>query len=297
MTYSPLTNQVRAPKGKWSSRKGLPKRKVIAHHWAGKYGGIERLVDSTDRVSANYIILSDGTLIGSVSEAFRAWTSGSFSADGDAITVEMQNSTLGPEWRVSPAALRTFEKLTADIAKRYGWTQITRTQVRGHREFAATACPGPYVYPQLTQLAANANALLKGTIPTTPSKPTLPPTPVPSTPKPSKLWPANSLVVDGNFSYYSALAYQTMLKRIGHYTGTLDGAFGPMTIEAEQRWLKSLGYYKGAIDRKRGPLTVKALQSFLKSKGYYAGKVDGWFGPLAAEGLQRYINSQRTYFA
>ena len=297
MTYSPLTTTVRAPNGKWSSRKGTKITRLNVHHWAGKVGGDTRLIESSDRVSANYLILSDGSLIGSVSESFRAWTSGSFAADAPAITVEIQNSTLGPDWCISDAAMRTLELLAADVAKRYGWSGIARAQVRGHREFAATSCPGPYVYPRLSFIASNAEAIRRGAIPVPGTKPTLPPTPVPSTPATTKLWPAYALVEDGNFSYYSTLAYQKLLKGLGRYTGEIDGNFGPMTIEAEQRWLKGLGYYKGYVDRKRGPLTVKALQTFLKSKGLYTGKVDGWFGPDSATSLQKYLNSQRKYFS
>lgn len=149
------------PTSKHSSRRGKKISRVIVHHWAGTAGGVERLVHSRDQASANYIILSDGTLIASVPEQYRAWTSGSAAADEPSITVEVQNSTRGPEWRVSDAAITTLTRLIADVAKRYGWAKITRSNVRGHREFKATACPGPYLYPLLPKIAADAEALRK----------------------------------------------------------------------------------------------------------------------------------------
>lgn len=182
MAFSPLTDQTMTTK-KHSSRKGKSVIRVLVHHWAGTRGGVERLVHSTDQASANYIILNDGTLIGSVDEIYRAWTSGSWEADAPSITVEIQNETLGPDWRVSGKAIHTLTRLIADIAKRHGWKSITRTQVRGHQEFAATACPGPYLYPRLAGIASDAEEIRKGGLPVSgggqsapaPSKPTPPP--------------------------------------------------------------------------------------------------------------------------
>lgn len=158
MAFTPLTNRTMTTT-KRSSRNGKKISRVIVHHWAGTGGGVERLVHSTDKASANYIILSDGTLIGSVPEQYRAWTSDSAAADEPSITVEVQNATGGPDWKVSDAAVATLTRLIADVAKRHGWAKITREQVRGHREFSATACPGPYLYPRLDRIAADAEEL------------------------------------------------------------------------------------------------------------------------------------------
>lgn len=149
------------PTTKRSSRRGKKITRIIVHHWAGTAGGIERLVHSSDQASTNYIILSDGTLISSVPEQYRAWTSGSAAADEPSVTVEVQNATGAPHWRVSDAAIATLTRLIADVAKRHGWTKIDRSRVRGHREFKATACPGPYLYPLLPKIAADAEKLRK----------------------------------------------------------------------------------------------------------------------------------------
>lgn len=114
--------------------------RVIVHHWAGTAGGVERLVESTDKASANYIIMSDGTIIGSVDEAYRAWTSGSQSADASSVTVEVQNAET-KNYTVTAKALSSLVALVADVATRYGFTP-SRETVRGHREFSSTACPG-----------------------------------------------------------------------------------------------------------------------------------------------------------
>lgn len=67
--------------------------------------------------------------------------------------------------------------LTADIARRYKWGGVVPSQVRGHFEFYATACPGGYVRSRLGDIRSKSDALVRtgGTI-TPPTKPTPPPT-------------------------------------------------------------------------------------------------------------------------
>ena len=86
MTYSQLINR-REETSKRSTREGRTVERIVVHHWAGIYGGVERLVYSSDQASANYIILNDGTLIGSVPEEYAAWTSGSYSSGTEPINV------------------------------------------------------------------------------------------------------------------------------------------------------------------------------------------------------------------
>lgn len=173
MTFSSLISGTLPHHGKFSSRSGVAISRVIAHHWAGMFGGDTRLTNPDVGASANYFIYSDGRIFGQVPEEYRAWTSGSWDADAPSITWEMQNSSLGPDWQVTPAALNAAIALTADIAKRYGWGGVSSSRVRGHREFAATACPGPTVFPKLPWLAGQANAKYSGgTI--TPPKPATP---------------------------------------------------------------------------------------------------------------------------
>lgn len=161
MTYSQLINR-REETSKRSTRDGRTVERIVVHHWAGIYGGVERLVYSSDQASANYIILNDGALIGSVPEEYAAWTSGSWEVDSRSVTVEVQNETTAPEWRVSQAAINTLIQLIIDLGRRYNWGTIDRTRVRGHQEFYATSCPGPYLYPKLGEIAYQANVQLQG---------------------------------------------------------------------------------------------------------------------------------------
>lgn len=72
MAFSALVDEV-LESHKRSSRYGARVARIIVHHWAGTSGGVERLVQSGDPASANYIILNSGWTIGSVPEQFRAW--------------------------------------------------------------------------------------------------------------------------------------------------------------------------------------------------------------------------------
>ena len=166
MTFSPLTNEKRLVRHKkYQSRLGLKPKYVIVHHWAG-VGGItgvlNKFVYAKNTSSVNYIMRNTGHLIGSVSEKYRAWTSNNYAADLRGITIEIENSTGAPNYAVSAASIEKLTNLLADIALRYGWKQIRfGHEVRGHREFYATACPGPYLWPRLPAIAKEANRRLQ----------------------------------------------------------------------------------------------------------------------------------------
>lgn len=169
MTFSPLISGTVPHNGKYSSRQGRPVAKVVQHHWAGTGGGIERM-SGPDEASCTYIITTDGRILGHVPEEFRPWTSGSFEADSDAITIEVQNtngrvngSDDDPSsWQISDAAYNSIIALLADVAHRYGWDGISSSNYRGHREFSSTACPGGYLWSRMDETRAAAQALFSG---------------------------------------------------------------------------------------------------------------------------------------
>ena len=278
MTFSPLTRRTLTT-SKRSSRFGTKISRVIVHHWAGTAGGIERLVYSSDKASANYIILTDGTIIGSVPEKYRAWTSGSAAADRPSITVEVQNSTRGPDWKVSDAAIASLERLIADIAKRYGWSNIREGhEVRGHRSFASTACPGPYLWPRLGTIAKNALTILRGSAP----KPAPAPSPSPS-PAPGRNSHAKRPYKPGEVK-----AIQEALAYAGFYTGVLDDDYGQLTHNAVAAYQRSQLFGNLVPDGDWGPATqkhyewVKSLQKALNKWKSSLKKlvVDGSYGQL-----------------
>lgn len=173
MTFSPLIKGTLQHHGKYSSRGGAKIFRVILHHWASVNGGEQTLTDPNRQASANYLVYSNGDIKGQVPEEYRAWTSGSAAADNPSITIEIQNSSAGGQWPISAKAMASVIKLIADVAKRYNWGGVAASNVRGHREFKATACPGPYVWARMGDIREKADAATrKGKLPTTPKKST-----------------------------------------------------------------------------------------------------------------------------
>lgn len=176
MTFSSLISGTLPHHNKFSSRYGAKVTRGINHHWAGVSGGDARLLNPNEAASANYILYSDGRLFGQVPEEYRAWTSGSPEADNSSITIEIQNSGRAVNnndndpnsWPISPRAMNTLIALWADVGRRYGWGKIDRSRIRGHREFASTACPGGYVWHRLTWIAEQADAILNPKAPKEP---------------------------------------------------------------------------------------------------------------------------------
>lgn len=279
--YSPLVDEVMLPTGryngqrKWSPRPDGAKIEglVVHHHATTSNAGIDRLVKSNDPASANYIIRDNGNLIGSVPEEYRAWTSGSAEVDNVHITVEVQNSTGAPTWKISNAALATLVLLYADVAKRRKFEPV-KSNIPGHRDFAATACPGPYLYPKLGEVAQKA-AALNGNIekpkPPTPSKPT-PPT-------------SNKLIVDG---FWGKAVTRRAQKLLGT---TVDGVISNQT----EAWRSNQGLTTGwdwtGEAEDGGSEFVRKHQELLRSRRLYLGKIDGKIGPLYITALQKDVGT------
>lgn len=161
MTWSPLMSRS-VYTSKFSSRQGNTIERLIPHHTGGgsNVGALDFLANSEKKVSATYVLLTTGELVGLVPEEFRPWTTG-WTADKCAITVETVNSSGAPDWRVTDAQIDMLTLLAADIAKRYGWEKLNRSQrIRGHRQYADTLCPGPYLWGKFDTIVKGANTLL-----------------------------------------------------------------------------------------------------------------------------------------
>ena len=248
MTFSALISGTIPHHGKYGLRPGAVTR-VIEHHWAGMTGGIERLSNPNQKASCTYLVLSDGRILGQVPEEFRPWTSGGPAADNSSITIECQNSSVGPEWRVSDAAMAAIVRLLADIATRHHIALWTPTTYRGHREFAATACPGPYLWPRLPEIRAAANALLTGGVQV--GNPVSPVEPPSLTVKPS-------LTIRNEQAFLNAARGEKLV---------VDGLKGPLTTAAYKRYqefLRTYGYHE-AIDGLWGPGTQAAHEKYYRA--------------------------------
>ena len=169
MAFSKLATATSGNGGQYSAR-GSKVDRIILHHCAStSLSTVLGMMSTGSReVSANYVIGNGGEIVGVVPEEYRAWTSGSSSWDGRAITFEIVNETGDPDWRISSRAFDAVARMLADLSKRYGIT-LSRDTVITHQELYsrygasyATACPGPYLQARIDSLIALAKTYLAG---------------------------------------------------------------------------------------------------------------------------------------
>ena len=167
MSNSPLIHYM-ALSPNCSPRTGKIDR-ITIHHMAG-VGTVEQCgntFSSPSRgASANYGIGNDGRIGLYVPEDKRAWTSSSTANDNRAVTIEVSNSEARYPWPVSAAAYRALIDLCVDICRRNGINRLSYTgdtsgNLTAHRWFAATACPGDYLYARFPQIAEEVNQRLE----------------------------------------------------------------------------------------------------------------------------------------
>lgn len=125
------------------------------------------------KASSNYGIGSDGRIALYVDEANRSWCTSSSVNDNRAITIEVANNGGKPDWPVSAKAYAALLDLVTDICKRNGikrlvWSTNKTDRVNHlngcnmtvHRDYAAKACPGNYLYNRHGAIAAEVNRRL-----------------------------------------------------------------------------------------------------------------------------------------
>lgn len=151
---------------------------ITIHHMAGNLTVEQcgKIFQNTKReASSNYGIGTDGRIGLYVHEADRAWTSGSPANDHRAITIEVANDSGEPNWHVSDKAMASLIDLVTDICERNGieklvWSNNKEDRIHHrngcnmtvHRDFQATACPGPYLYNKQAYIASEVNKRLEG---------------------------------------------------------------------------------------------------------------------------------------
>ena len=176
MSYSnsPLVNYTKISPNKTSPRNHVIDT-ITIHHMAGNLsveacGNV--FAPTSRKASANYGIGSDGRIGLYVDEKDRSWCSSNAANDNRAVTIEVANSGGAPDWPVSDKAMASLIALVADICKRNNikelkWKadksligQVAQQNMTVHRFFAATACPGNYLYNKHTYIAEEVNKRL-----------------------------------------------------------------------------------------------------------------------------------------
>lgn len=173
MSNSSLVNYTKLSPNRTSPRRHKIDT-ITIHHMAGNLSVQECgqvFASSSAQASANYGVDSKGRIGLYVNESDRSWASSSPANDHRAITIEVANSSLSPDWKVSEAAYSSLIKLLVDICKRNNikelkWignpneTDITKQNMTVHRWFAPTLCPGPYLFNRMGQIAKDVNKQL-----------------------------------------------------------------------------------------------------------------------------------------
>ena len=136
---------------------------------------------SSRQASSNYGIGPDGRIALYVDESNRSWCTSSNANDQRAVTIEVASDATHP-YAVRDKAYDALLDLVTDICKRNGikklvWSTSKNNRVGHlngcnmtvHRDYAAKACPGDYLYNLQDEIAAEVNRRLGTSGSTTPS--------------------------------------------------------------------------------------------------------------------------------
>lgn len=173
MSNSPLVAYTKI--SPWKNSPRTHKIDSVAIHCVVGQLSVEALgeIFQTKRASANYGIGSDGRVGQYVDEADRSWCTSSAEVDNRAITIECASDAKDP-YAINAEVWRSLIVLLVDICRRndipalkWSWSKADRVgHVNGvnmyaHRDYAAKACPGDYIYNREQMIADEVNAALK----------------------------------------------------------------------------------------------------------------------------------------
>lgn len=236
---------------------------------------------STRQASSNYGIGSDGRIGMYVEEKNRSWCTSSSKVDQRAVTIEVANDGGAPQWHISDKAMNSLINLCADICKRNNikklvWSTSKSDRINWrngcnimvHRDWAAKACPGDYLYNNMSNIASKVNAKLNTNSTTTPTTNTV------SGSSEKIIW--NFLKSKGLNDYAVAGVMGNLYAESGLYSNNLQNSYE-----------KKLGYtdesYTTAIDN-------GSYKNFIKdSAGYGLAQWTFW---SRKQGLIQYAQSK-----
>lgn len=163
---SPLVDQfIPAYEGNYTkdrAQQGGMISEITVHHCAGVMSieTLGALWQREGRTGSSHYGVSETKIGQYVHECDVAWTNGNWDANCRAVTIETSNCGGEPEWPVSDTTFHTLVKLVAEIARRNNLGKLVKGQnLTWHKMYAATACPGPYLFAKLQELVDEANAL------------------------------------------------------------------------------------------------------------------------------------------
>ena len=249
MTWYPKVSGIQ-DNGFGGSRNGQPINGVVIHHVAGT-NGLKYVANANTRNShPTYHISNSGAVTGIVNPDRRPYSTGG-TPDPNAVTFEIDNSSAGGDWPVSPAALEALINVIVyhgsqspragkGFAKNLPAVKQAEFFIAWHSQYKATACPGPFIMSQLDYIVSECNKRASGVAPVVSSV-----APV-SAAKPRLVGMLRRGSTGANVRYL-----QTALGGL-----KVDGQFGPITDKAVRAFQAARGL---KVDGIVGPITWAAL--------------------------------------
>ena len=139
-------------------RAGKSVNKIIVHHNAGRLT-IRQCwqVWQTRQASAHYQVDATGRIGQLVWDRDTAWHAGNWAANLTSIGIEHANNHIGNPWTISESTLDNGAHLVAALCRYYKLGRPAwGTNVFGHKNFAATGCPGEIAGSQHATYMARA---------------------------------------------------------------------------------------------------------------------------------------------
>ena len=134
--------------------------------------GVDYFATTSRDCSSNYVVGKDGSIGLSVDEVNRSWCSSNSENDHRAVTIEVACDKTEP-YAVTDKAYKALIELVADICKRNNiekliWSENKEDRINHrngcnmtvHRDYAAKACPGEYLYSRHGKIAQIVNEKL-----------------------------------------------------------------------------------------------------------------------------------------
>jgi peptidoglycan hydrolase-like protein with peptidoglycan-binding domain len=251
MTWYPKVSGVQ-DNGFGGSRNGQPINGVVIHHVAGT-NGLSYVANANTRNShPTYHIARSGAVTGIVNPSRRPHSTGG-APDPNAVSFEIDNSSAGGDWPISPESLESLIDVIVFHAsqspragKGFAKNQPSVTQseffIAWHSQYKATACPGPFIMSQLDYIVNECNRRASGVAPS--ASGVAPVKPAATASKPRK--PALSGWVHRGSTGAVVRYVQSVLGL------KVDGIFGPITDRAVRAFQARHGL---KVDGIVGPIT------------------------------------------
>lgn len=154
------------------SRNGQPITGVVIHHVAGT-NGLSYVANKNSRNShPTYHIARSGAVTGIVHPDRRPYSTGG-APDPNAVTFEIDNSSTGGDWPVSAESVEALIDViiyhasqSPRAGKGFAKNDRNSTQseffIAWHKQYSATACPGPFLMSQLDYIVSECNKRSSG---------------------------------------------------------------------------------------------------------------------------------------